>query len=82
MGGFYTGKDKEWQDWAIDFMAARGIGVFYFALQPTSDDTGGLLKADWTTPESEKLALLAKLPTTDVAELVGITPPAGAAAAI
>lgn len=43
--------------------------------QPTSDDTGGLLKADWETPEAEKLEMLKVLPSTDVFELVGITPP-------
>lgn len=39
MGGFYTGKDREWQDWAIDYMAKHGMGVFYFALQPGSEDS-------------------------------------------
>ena len=34
LGGFYSGKDKLWQDWAIDYMARRKIGVFYFALNP------------------------------------------------
>ena len=34
-------------------------GLFYFALNPDSEDTGGILKKDWTTPEHEKLAALA-----------------------
>ena len=34
MGGFYTDKDKEWQDWAFGLMKERGIGVFYFCLNP------------------------------------------------
>jgi len=76
MGGFYTGKDKEWQDWAISFMKRKGIGLFYFALQPTSDDTGGLLLSDWTSPHSQKLQMLSQLPSTDVAALQGIRPPA------
>lgn len=54
MGGFYTGKDRAWQDWAFAFMRDRGIGVFYFALNPGSEDTGGLLQADWTHPEAAK----------------------------
>ena len=33
-GGFYTGKDKQWQDTAMTFMRNRGIGLFYFALNP------------------------------------------------
>ena len=62
IGGFYTQKDRVWQDWAVQFCGAQGIGLFYFALNPTSDDTGGLLRADWTTPEAQKLANLARLP--------------------
>lgn len=131
MGGWYTGKDQQWQDWAVSFMRDKGIGIFYFVLQPMSDDTGasavpcpaqallkplphikrsralpaipphqpplmptfilpstsashhhttttttpragGLLKADWETPEDAKLRMLAQLPSTDVAELVGL----------
>lgn len=72
MGGWYVNKDKQWQDWAVEFMKERGIGIFYFVLQPTSDDTGGLLKADWQTPEDAKLQMLAVLPSTDVGELVGL----------
>ncbi len=66
MGGFYTGKDKIWQDWAFEFMRKRGIGVFYFAMNPGSKDTGGLIKEDWSTPEAEKLAMLAQMPSTDI----------------
>ena len=36
---------------------------------------GGLLLDDWVTPHRGKLALLAKLPSTDVAALAGLTPP-------
>jgi hypothetical protein len=66
MGGFYQGRDKVWQDWAFEFMREHGIGVFYFALNPGSKDTGGLIKDDWHTPEEEKLAMLSKMPSTDV----------------
>lgn len=77
MGGFYTGQDKEWQDWAFAFMRERGIGIFYFALNPGSKDTGGLLKDDWVTPETEKLQMLARVPTTDILEAKGrsVQPP-------
>jgi hypothetical protein len=51
-------------------MARRGIGIFYFALTPGSVDTGGLLKDDYTKPEQEKLDLLAKMPSTDVRQVV------------
>ena len=63
LGGFYTGKDKVWQDWAFNFMRSRAIGFLYFALNPGSEDTGGLLQADFTTPEAEKLELLASMPS-------------------
>merc|ERR1719353_1296718 len=74
MGGFYDHpteadpgkKDRHWQDWAIKYMADNGIGVFYFALNPGSVDTGGLLQDDWQTAEETKMALLAQLPSTDV----------------
>ena len=46
------------------------FGIFYFVLQPTSDDTGGLIKSDWNTEEEEKLHALAGLPSTDVAAVV------------
>ena len=54
----------------LRFMAERGIGLFYFVLQPTSDDTGGILKADWETPEDAKLDMLDVLPSTDVEEVL------------
>ena len=64
LGGTYTGADRQWQDAAVEYMRARGIGLFYFALNPQSDDTGGLLKDDMTTPEAAKLKLLSRLRTT------------------
>ena len=66
MGGFYTGKDRIWQDWAIEYLAREHVGMFYFALQPGSEDTGGLLKADYTAEETAKVELLSKMPSTDV----------------
>ena len=69
-GGFYTGKDREWQDWAIRHAARRGFGVFYFELNPDSEDTGGLLANDWTAPLAGKLALLTALPSTSVETIV------------
>ena len=69
LGGYYRGNDKVWQDWAIAFIKERGIGLFYFALNPGAEDTGGLLSEDYTTPESAKLELLARLPSTEVLPL-------------
>ena len=75
MGGFYEANDKVWMDWALGHLVEEGIGLFYFALQPGSKDTGGLLKDDWTTPEKAKLAALDKLPSTDVLTIRRMTPP-------
>ena len=73
IGGHYTGLDRMWQDWAIDFMNEKGMGLFYFTLlvghHAQEDDTGGLLKDDWTTGDTAKLALLANLKSTDVLKL-------------
>eukprot|EP00966_Prymnesium_polylepis_P173453 4012666-Prymnesium_polylepis.2 len=66
MGGFYSGLDKQWQDWALLHIRERHFGVFYFALNPTSEDTGGVLQDDWTTENAPKLQALAQLPSTSV----------------
>ena len=72
MGGHYTGLDKRWQDWAVEFMNSHGIGIFYFTLlvgrNAQGDDTGGLLQDDWTSPVEEKIRLLSNLRSTDVFE--------------
>ena len=65
-------KDLEWQRWAIHYAAQRGFGVFYFGLNPNSDDTGGLLEDDWTTPVYAKLAILDDLPFTDICDVESI----------
>lgn len=46
-GGTYEGADKLWQQAAAAYFAERGIGSFYFCLNPGSLDTGGLLEHDW-----------------------------------
>ena len=34
---------------------------FYWGINPTSTDTGGILEDDWTTPVQPKISLLAQL---------------------
>ena len=51
IGGDYSGDDRRWQDWAIPYVKERGFGIFYFALNPDSEDTGGLVPKDWSVPE-------------------------------
>ncbi len=61
-GGRYEGKDKIWQDAFVDYMLARDIRIFfYWALNPNSGDTGGILLDDWRTVHEGKMALLRRL---------------------
>ncbi len=64
-GGTNTGKDKVWQDCFTSFLRDKCLNdQFTWDLNPTSADTGGLLKDDWTTPETEKLAVVARVQPT------------------
>jgi endoglucanase len=69
MGGNYQDEDQDWQDEAMRFFAQEKVGLFYFCLNPTSVDTGGILQDDWTSPVTAKLNLLSTLPRTDVGHL-------------
>ncbi|MCS7286435.1 MAG: cellulase family glycosylhydrolase [Anaerolineae bacterium] len=61
-GGRYEGKDKIWQDAFVDYLLAKKIHIFfYWALNPNSGDTGGLLLDDWRTVHEGKLTLLRRL---------------------
>ena len=74
-GGNYVDADRVWQDWAIPYIMEKGFGLFYFALNPDSKDTGGLVpQPDWNdpppgSPEALKLEALSQLPSTDVFEV-------------
>ena len=61
-GGWLSGKDVEWQRAFATYLRTRQIGSFYWALNPTSRDTGGLLLRDWRTPDENKLTLLGCIP--------------------
>jgi endoglucanase len=61
-GGRYEEQDRVWQDAFADYLLAKGVKVwFYWALNPNSGDTGGLLQDDWRTPVNDKLNLLRSL---------------------
>ncbi|MCS7177708.1 MAG: glycoside hydrolase family 5 protein [Anaerolineae bacterium] len=61
-GGRYEGDDRVWQDAFVDYLRAKGIRIwFYWALNPNSGDTGGVLLDDWKTVHEEKMALLRRL---------------------
>lgn len=81
MGGSYVGADRVFLDWAIPYVARQGFGLFYFALNPNSKDTGGLLPPDWSEPlpdsvHAAKLKALEALPSTDVFKLCPACRPA------
>ena len=67
-GGWFTGSDAVWQRAFSQHLAKHHIGSFYWALNPTSRDTGGLVLADWKTPNTLKLEMLASIPSTQVRE--------------
>ena len=46
--------------------AASVPGLFYFCLNPYSDDTGGIIKKDWRTPDMLKLQMLSMVSSTRV----------------
>ena len=58
--------DRQWQERALAHFSQQQVGVFYYCLNPSSSDTGGLLQGDFTTPVTSKLELLQEFPSTDV----------------
>ena len=65
-GGWFAANDAIWQKAFGAYLSKRQIGHFYWALNPTSRDTGGLVLADWHTPNEQKLTLLKSMPATSV----------------
>jgi len=61
-GGPFSGKDQVWMEALVAYLKTKdATDQFFWCLNPNSGDTGGLLKNDWSSPESGKLALLANL---------------------
>lgn len=67
-GGHYTTSstpaqnDKLWQDSYVTYLINRGMkNNFYWAVNPNSGDTGGVLLDDWLTWDNGKLLLLQRL---------------------
>ena len=78
-GGKYTDlhpnrADEQWQLALKSILIAHGISSFYWALNPNSGDTGGLLGDDWTTPKAAKLQMLAGLPSSNALYALASTP--------
>lgn len=56
------GPDKKWQDEFVQYLLDRDIEhFFYFAVNPSSGDTGGLLDDQWERLDQDKIRLLKPL---------------------
>ena len=68
-GGTDKGADHAWHLSLVQYMLdLRLAGAFLWSLNGNDGDTGGLLDAKWTHVKENKLELLRRLPSTDVAE--------------
>ncbi len=59
-GGNSMGQDAEgvWQRTLVSFMKANNISYTYWAWNPDSGDTGGILENDWKTVNQSKMDVL------------------------
>jgi endoglucanase len=53
-----TDVDRKWLDSLAHYLAARGMSFTFWALNPDSGDTGGILGDDWITVNQDKMAYL------------------------
>jgi endoglucanase len=53
--------EGRWIRQFANYLAAKGISWTYWAWNPNSGDTGGVLKDDWITINADKMALLSTL---------------------
>ncbi|NPA22303.1 MAG: cellulase family glycosylhydrolase [Candidatus Micrarchaeota archaeon] len=61
-GGTYEGQDQIWQQAIVDWMLSKQLcSFFYWAWNPNSGDTGGILEDDWTTVDWDKYNNLKRL---------------------
>ncbi|MBX7147488.1 glycoside hydrolase family 5 protein [bacterium] len=61
-GGKYQGLDQTWQKALIDYFIEKDMcSFFYWSLNPNSGDTGGILKDDWISVNTDKLNNLKRL---------------------
>jgi endoglucanase len=82
-GGRSVGTDAEgvWQRSLLGFMRDNALSYTYWAWNPDSGDTGGLLADDWSTLNASKLAMLAGYQAPVEAQAAPAVEPAPAAAA-
>lgn len=58
-----TTTSGRWIRQFTEYLADKAMGWTYWAWNPNSGDTGGVLTDDWTTVHDDKMALLTKLMT-------------------
>lgn len=55
-------RDKAWQNALVEYLIGKRVNSgFYWSWNPNSSDTGGVLRDDWKTVRSDKMALLRRL---------------------
>lgn len=53
--------DRQWFRTIADYIGTRELGFTYWALNPDSGDTGGILEDDWATVRDDKMDVLRPL---------------------
>lgn len=56
-----TTSDQQWMAKIVSYLGTNSMSFAYWAFNPNSGITGGLVQADWRTPEAAKLAALAPI---------------------
>ncbi|WP_235425930.1 glycoside hydrolase family 5 protein [Clavibacter michiganensis] len=56
-----TTSDRQWLSTLVGYLSSTGISSSFWAFNPDSGDTGGIVKSDWVTPEQAKLDALAPI---------------------
>ncbi|QJU56062.1 cellulase family glycosylhydrolase [Herbiconiux sp. SALV-R1] len=58
---YETESDKKWLASLVSYLGSKKLSFAYWSFNPNSGDTGGLVKDDWTTPQTAKLQALRPL---------------------
>jgi len=62
--------EVKWNEALVDYLLKSGMGSFYWSINPESIDTGGMLLEDWISPDTAKMSLLKRLPSTPTLPLL------------
>ena len=71
----YEGKAGQWFETFTAYMDKTGISFTFWALNPNSGDTGGILSNDWVTPVQWKLDAISSLFAPLINEPSGVDKP-------